>query len=160
MFFYLFTSSTFSQNKTISAYVFLAEECPISIYMAKPLREVIEKHSHHVNLLAVFPNAKSTELTAKKFIDDYQLDGFEFILDKDLSLVKKWGATITPEVVIVDQDNKIIYRGRISNAYSAPGRMNHKQRINDFYATLNNYFSEKPVNPDWPTAVGCYITMK
>lgn len=149
------------QDKKLDVYVFLAEECPISIYMVRPLLETIERHVDFADFYAVFPNAKSTKASATTFLSQYELTGYSMILDPDLQWVRRWGATITPEAIVVEKETgEILYRGRISNAYLAPGRMKHGSRINNLRMVLNNYLAGKPTSTDWPEAVGCYITMK
>lgn len=160
--FFLFSAlSGQAQEKNIDVYVFVAEECPICIYMANPLREAVKQFGDEVNFTAVFPNSKSSEKTAARFLEQYELAGFSSILDKDQSLTRHMGATVTPEVVVFDRGtDQIIYRGRISDAYLAPGRMKHGSRKNDLLEVLSSVKTGKPVPSNWPDAVGCFITFK
>ena len=118
-------------QKSLNVYVFIAEECPISIYMAQPLKEVTRAYEDQANFYLVFPTRKSNYKTAALFKRKYGLTAFEIMLDKDQSLTKQLNATITPEVVVNDQNGKLLYQGRINNAYSAPGKMKHGKRNND-----------------------------
>ncbi len=147
-----------AQQKDFNVYVFVAEECPISIYMAKPLREAVKKFGEKVNFYAVFPSSNSTKATAEKFLTDYDLREFIVKLDIEKEFCKKTEATITPEVVITNQQAEILYRGRISNAYSAPGRMRHGKRINDLINMLTRIERGEEITPPWLPAVGCFIT--
>ncbi len=155
-----FILSLFSPAKEqeIHCYIFVAEECPISIYMAKPLRTAMEKFGDEVTFHAVFPKRNSTEQTAQRFLEAYKLKGMETLLDPEQSFAKKTGATITPEAIVTDQEGTILYRGRISDAYAAPGRMKHGPRNNDLVEVLKSLENGKEVVEPWKPAVGCFIT--
>lgn len=159
----LFFSFTFlgtlsAQEKELKVYVFVAEECPISIYMAKPLREAVKQFGDKADFYAVFPSSNSTETTAEKFLADYELTDFTVRLDTKKEFGKETGATVTPEVVITNQAADILYRGRISNAYAAPGRMRHGKRINDLVNMLTRIARGETIARPWLPAVGCFIT--
>ena len=149
-----------SAQKNLRVYVFVAEECPISIYMASPLREAYRQFGEQADFYAVFPSSNSTEETAAAFLRDYELTDFAIKLDTDKTFCRKTGATVTPEVVITDATEKILYRGRISNAYSAPGRMRHGRRINDLVNMLTRIGQGEEITPPWLPAVGCFITFQ
>lgn len=154
----LFASCLFGQ-RSYDVYVFVAEECPISIYMARPLREAAKAQGAHANFYAVFPVATSTATTANEFLTKYQLADWEARLDPTHTLTNQLGATVTPEVVIVDRGTrKVYYRGRVSNAYSAPGKMRHGERTNELRTMLRRLEQGHTPSAPWPAAVGCFIT--
>ena len=147
----------FSQKKH-NVYVFIAEKCPISIYMAKPLNEAVKQFGDEVDFYAVFPMKNSTEKTAKKFLDKYKMENFKIKLDKYQGFARKLGATITPEMVVTNEAGEILYRGRISDAYNAPGRMKHGIRKNELTGILKKLNEGQDITEPWMPAVGCYIT--
>lgn len=147
-----------ANDKNIHCYIFIAEECPISIYMTKPLKKAMESYSNQVDFYAVFPKKNSTNQTAKEFLEKYDLPDMEIVLDADQSFAKKTEATITPEAIITDSEGTILYRGRISDAYSAPGRMKHGTRNNELIQILKKISAGENVSESWKPAIGCYIT--
>ena len=155
--FLLFSVLGFSQNK-YSVYVFVAEKCPISIYMAKPLQEAFQKHGNEVDFYTVFPMKNSTEATAQQFLEKYKLTDFKIKLDNYQGFARKLEATITPEVVVLDETGNVVFRGRISDAYKAPGKMKHGVRKNELVTVLDKLTNGEKVARPWAHAVGCYIT--
>lgn len=154
----LLSDFAFAQ-KDYNIYVFIAEECPISIYMAKPLRETVKQFDQQANFYAVFPSKKSTEATAAEFLKQYDLPQFQVLMDNDKNFTKKMGAEVTPEVAITDvETEEILYCGRISNAYASPGKMRHGQRINDLTNMLTRITKGEKIAKPWLPAVGCFIT--
>ncbi len=146
-------------QKGLNVYVFIAEECPICIYMTKPLKEVMKTYREEVNFYAVFTKSNATEATANDFLTTFKMDAFEAILDTDQQLAEKMEAVVTPEVVITDAENNTLYRGRISDAYRAPGKMKHGIRNNDLLDVLGQLTTGQIVaERDWQSAVGCFIT--
>ncbi|MFK8005646.1 MAG: redoxin family protein [Saprospiraceae bacterium] len=153
----LFSSLVFSQEK-YSVYVFVAEKCPISIYMAKPLQEAFARYGNEVDFYTVFPMKNSTEATAQKFLEKYKLPNFKIKLDNYQGFARKLGATITPEVVVLDEKGEVAFRGRVSDAYKAPGKMKHGVRKNELMTVLEKLTNGQSVPKPWAEAVGCYIT--
>jgi hypothetical protein len=148
----------FGQEKKINVYAFVAEDCPISIFMAASLKSVAERHDSKVNFYLVFPFATSTSKTALDFKSKNTLSNFTVKLDKNQRLTKKLGATITPEVVITDAEETILYRGRINDAYQQPGKRKHIYSSNDLADALDNIATGREIPGPWKRAIGCFIT--
>ncbi len=153
----LLTSLLYAQNN-VNVYVFIAEECPISIYMAQPLKQVAKKYSEQANFYAVFPKKNSNTATASKFLEEYQLNNFSTMLDNEQTLSRRLNALVTPEVIITDAKGDVLYKGRITNAYAAPGKMKHGSPINNLDKALTMIIKGQEVPQPWHKAVGCFIT--
>lgn len=118
-----------------------------------------KKYESSVDFHAVFPLKNSNYKTTQLFKQQYDMLSFETLLDKDQSLTKKLGASVTPEVVVTDHQGVIHYRGRINSAYYAPGKMKHSSIKDDLDEALASLLAGKSVPKPWPLPVGCYITM-
>ena len=157
--FLLFIAGTSNAQRNWHVYVFIAEECPICNYMGKPLSAIAKKYEEKVAFHAVFPVKNSNYKTSQIFKERYAMLNYETLLDRDQVLAKKLGATVTPEVVITDDAGEVLYRGRINNAYYAPGKMKHSSIKEDLDQALSIITTGKKVPQPWPSAIGCYITM-
>ena len=158
---FLFAISTifcFSQEKKINVYAFVAEECPISIFMASSLKNVAGTYGDKINFYLVFPFSTSTHEKAGAFKAENLLNTFIIKMDKAQRLTKKLGATVTPEVIITGENDTILYQGRINDAYAQPGKRKHIYTSNDLAAALENISNGKEMPKPWKRAVGCYIT--
>ena len=151
-------NSCFSQDKKINVYAFVAEECPISIYMASALKDVAGNYGDKANFYLVFPFSTSTHEKAGAFKAENLLTAFTIKMDKAHRLTKKLGATVTPEVVITGASDTILYQGRINDAYAQPGKRKHIYTSNDLAAALENILNGREMPKPWKRAVGCYIT--
>jgi hypothetical protein len=148
----------FSQEKKISVYAFVAEECPISIFMASSLKTVADSYAGKVDFYLVFPFSTSTDKTAAAFKKTNQLTHFITKIDNDQRITKTLGANVTPEVIITGADEAILYRGRINDAYAQPGKRKHIYTSNDLAIALENIMNGREMPKPWKHAIGCYIT--
>jgi hypothetical protein len=126
--------------------------------MGKPLSKLANEYEGSVNFYAVFPLRNSNYKTINIFKKKYNMESYESILDRDQSLTKKLGATVTPEAIITDNRGEILYRGRINDAYFAPGKVRHGARNNDLRKAINQLKANKEIKNPWPKAIGCFIT--
>ena len=147
-----------AQPKNIHVYAFVAEECPISIYMAGALSEIAQFYYSKADFNLVFPLKSSNNKTASSFKTKNKLPLYNIVLDKKQHISKQLGATVTPEVIITDANNKIIYKGRINDAYLEPGKRRHIFSSNDLSNALAIITEGKEFPKPWKKAVGCFIT--
>jgi hypothetical protein len=139
-------------------FIFLYEDCPISIYMTTYLKKIAQTYSDRIELNYVYPNALSNYKTIMTFQNKYGIENGKIILDEGQIYTKKLGATITPEAIIVLNET-IIYKGRINDGYASFGKRRAKPTVHDLQNAIL-YSLEKNRNQikNWPAAVGCYIT--
>ena len=136
----------------------LAEECPISNNMGAPLSGIAEDYADKVQLYAVFPLTTSTAATANRFKKVHHLERYATLLDPKQQLAKKLGARVTPEVIITNEQDEILYRGRINDLYAAPGKKNNGPKHRDMAMAIDQALRGKAVPQPWPVAIGCTIT--
>lgn len=77
--------------------------------------------------------------------------------DPARSLVKRAGATITPESVVFHR-GEILYRGRIDDRYADWGKQRPAPTQNDLQDVLDAIAAGKRVEKRITQAVGCYIS--
>lgn len=158
--FILFLGNTASGQSGHTAYIFLAEECPVCNYLGKTLKRLSTEYAEDVKFIAVFPQRMSNYKTASLFKKKYDLPLFTVEIDDDQKITNRYNATVTPEVVLVDGDDKVVYQGRVNNSYAAPGRMRHGKVTEDLELAIQAAMANKPVPKPWPSPIGCYITKR
>jgi thiol-disulfide isomerase/thioredoxin len=136
----------------------MAEECPVCNYLGKTLNKLSAEYQSDVKFVAVFPQRMSNYKTASLFRKKYDLEFFEIEIDHNQSITKKYNAMVTPEVVLVDGSDTILYQGRLNNSYAAPGRMRHGKVTEDLEKAIIMVVDGKSVSKPWPDPIGCYIT--
>jgi hypothetical protein len=82
---------------------------------------------------------------------------FPFVKDTDLSCVKALGPTHTPEVVVLNSQKQIVYRGRIDDQLRLGGTRPEPTR-KDLEEALNEILDGRSVSVPETPAEGCLIT--
>lgn len=139
--------------------VFLGLECPISQKYIYRLNDIYKKHEN-VNSLKwsfIIPGNVEDE-KIKEFTKEYNAI-FPIVSDDHrLSRTKYFGATVTPQVIIM-QNGKTLYSGAIDNWFYELGR--YRSQTTEHYlidaleAITNN---KEPVLKE-TKAFGCFIEM-
>lgn len=135
--------------------VFLGPDCPISQKYMFKLNQMSDSKDY--NMIGIIPKQfKSYDI--KQFKKEYKVN-FKLISDRGNKLTKLFGAKITPETFLLDEE-KIIYHGAIDNWFYSLG----KSRLNasEFYLeqALHETLSGKKVTEPFIEPVGCFIEMK
>jgi len=157
---FLFTGfQTRSETKGLTIYIFLSETCPICQSVAQELKKLHDQYSgNQISFNGIFPDkVLSNPITRQEFAKKYSLN---FVMQPDSShvLTQKFHATITPEVVVVDNESlEVIYRGKIDNSFASIGK--RRTVVTEFY--LRNvleswHLGKKPVLSK-TQPVGCII---
>ena len=157
-------SSLLSQQKTekreeLTVYVFLSETCPICQSITTELKQIDTRYrGEGVKLVGLFPSPKiSTEESRKKFAKKYQLS-FPLLSDSSHTFTQKYQATITPEVVVVnDVSGEILYRGLVDNSFASVGKRRRVVTEHYIMNMLQHYYAGKPSTITSTQPVGCII---
>jgi hypothetical protein len=143
---------------TIIVYIFLHESCIISQYYTLPLKELHEEYANeNIQFIGVFPNFSSKPDKIEELKKKYQIP-FELKTDYYHTKKEKFGATVTPEVVVYNQsENKIIYKGRIDDAYARVGKRKRVTTTSELKNVLESIRNNQPIMVSNTQAVGCFI---
>jgi peroxiredoxin len=151
---------TVQKQSKATVYLFLSEYCPICVYYTPTIRQIHQQFEQQsIQFIGVFPNKHSTDSAITAYQKKYAIP-FELVQGaaaKHLTL--QWQATITPEIVVLDSSQQVVYRGRIDNAYVKVGRKRAKVDQQDLQSALDNYVKGKKIRPDRTIPIGCYLTL-
>lgn len=145
-------------DKKAYVVVFTTLDCPVvKRYLPRVVEIEKEFRDRGVQFVAmnVGPNDPMVEVAYQAI----QVDApFPFCKDFDGDVVKAMGVNRTPEVVVLDGERKLRYRGRIDSQFRAggvkpdAGRNDLKEAIEDVLAGRDVKVAETPVE-------GCLITL-
>jgi hypothetical protein len=152
------TANPTESKDTIIVYIFLHESCIISQYYTLPLKELHEEYANEsVQFIGVFPNFSSKPDKIEEFKKKYQ-SPFELKTDYYHTKKEKFGATVTPEVVVYNQsEKKIIYKGRIDDAYARVGKRKRITTTSELKNVLESIRNNQPITVSNTQTVGCFI---
>ena len=153
----IFGSSAFSQKLTV--YFFLSETCPICQSVSFEIKKLTQLYvSDNIRFIGIFPDKfNSTEATRKAFAKKYGLT-FELEHDSAYQLTFRFNATITPEVVVWNEENQnILYRGKVDNSFASIGK--RRTVVTEYYlrSALSNWKEGNLELIKNTEPVGCFI---
>jgi thiol-disulfide isomerase/thioredoxin len=150
------------RNKVV-VLAFLGTECPLVKSYVPRLIELARKYEPKgVVFLGVDPNRQDSHTALAAFVRTNQI---AFAVAKDLKqrIADAVGATRTPEVVVLDRERRLRYRGRIDDQFGfvpsnkAAAYHRTKPTQNDLAAALDAILAGQPVARTETTASGCLI---
>ncbi|GAB5417983.1 MAG: hypothetical protein Crog4KO_14360 [Crocinitomicaceae bacterium] len=144
---------------SLEIYFFVSEKCPICQFYTDKINQITADYPDH-EVILVFPNDLSNAETMEKFKKKYKLSA-TMQLDPEHDLVQKFGATVTPEVVVYDAASETVeYQGRIDDSYYRVGKRKTVAQTDDLVDALDALQNETDVPTAKTTPVGCFISQK
>ena len=142
----------------LSALFFVNTDCPVSNSYAREIRRICTGFGGRLHCYLVYTDPTVGAAATAKHKADYGHGGYPAIVDVNHLLVKAAGATVTPEVALVDAAGALVYRGRIDDSYAAAGRRRAVITDRNLSAAVEASLAGKPVSPPRTKASGCFIT--
>ena len=137
--------------------LFVSSTCPVSNRYAPDLRHLDDEYSKvGVAFWLIYADPADTDKDVREHIAEFKLPGTP-IRDVAHELVKRAGATITPEAAVYNSRGELTYRGRIDDRYSAVGIERAAATKHDLQDAIAATLAGKPIKDNRTQAVGCYI---
>ena len=136
--------------------LFVMTDCPISNRYAPEVRRLHDESAGAVRFWLVYVDAQRQvdELREHRASFGYP---FGALRDVDGALVTLAGATVTPEAVVFDAAQRMIYRGRIDDRFVSFGVARRAPRTRDLHDRLRRIVAGESLAFSETRAVGCYI---
>jgi hypothetical protein len=137
--------------------LFISTDCPVSNRYAPDFRRLSDAFAKDgVAFWLVYPNPAEPVADIRDHIREFTLPGTP-LRDLKHDLVKRAGATITPEAAVYDSRGRLTYRGRIDDRYSAIGIEKATAARHDLKDAIAATLAGKPIQDSRTQAIGCYI---
>lgn len=143
----------FTAKKNLIAVVFLAADCPISQKYVQTLNTLSQRFPE-VSFVAAFTRWDDAE-AIQQFRSEFQ-PRFPLWRDGEMRLVRRFGATITPEVFFL-KGNKMLYQGAVDNWFVSLGRYRPSPTEHFLQDAILATLEGQPVRVPRTSAVGCGI---
>jgi peroxiredoxin len=143
-------------DKTFRLFVFLSPECPLCQNYSAKLNDLSRHYATNVITYGIIPGKAYSNDVIKKFIEQYNIQ-FPLLIDHDKKLTSYLHAVVTPQAILLNDKNQLVYKGAIDDWAVALG----KQRVTTtkYYLrdALQQSLSDKTVLIKRTKAVGCRI---
>ena len=148
--------ASISQTK-VTVLLFVSSTCPVSNRYAPDLRRLSDEYAKQgVAFWLIYPDPADTAKDIQEHVAEFKLPGTP-LPDTKHVLVKRAGATITPEAAVYNSRGQLTYRGRIDDRYSAVGIERAAPTRRDLQDAIAATLSGRPIKDNRTQAVGCYI---
>ena len=137
--------------------VFMNTSCPVAARYVPTLRALeATNRERGVRFLALFSGADDSIAALATFAVKHNIE-FPCCKDYDAECATKLGVTKTPEVVVLDAERKLRYRGRIDDRLR-PGGALPKPANNDLRDAIDAVLNGKDIASPITPVDGCAIT--
>ncbi len=138
--------------------LFIAHDCPISNSYAPELNRMIKQFSaQNVVFYLVYTEPELSPTAARTHLRQFGYS-CSALFDRDLRLAKLVGATVTPEVAVLEPNGTRRYLGRIDDRYAGYGKRRINVQSHDLRDALQSVVRGKAVRTPVTTAIGCFIS--
>jgi len=144
--------ATATERPIATVYLFLSTHCPISNrYTPRLARLASRLGGRQIRFVGIYEDGDATQVSVALHAREHGLE-FPLLLDADGSRARRWGASVTPEAVVVDRAGAIRYRGRIDDN-------DDSSRVTsaDLQRAIEALIARKPIVRRETRAVGCAI---
>jgi peroxiredoxin len=135
---------------------FLGTSCPLGRLYGPRLAELAREFGpRRVAFLAVNANARDSLSDLAAYARTNQIP-FPILKDADNAIADRLGATRTPEVLVLDRERRVRYRGRIDDQFAIDVRRPAPTR-RDLAVALEELLAGRPVSCPVTEPSGCLI---
>ena len=137
--------------------LFIARDCPVSNSYAPEIGRIIARYTPlKVGFTLVYPDPDTSLAAARQHAKDY---GYTcpLLLDSTHKLVRRAGATVTPEAAVFAPGGRLLYRGRIDDLYLGFGKRRNAATRHDLRDALDAVLAGHAVPAPRTEAIGCFI---
>ena len=140
--------------------IFICNHCPYVKAKINAIKEIHEKFKDRIALVGINSNDSmeypDDSFENMKIIAQEKEIKFDYLVDGDQEIAKKYGAVCTPDPFLFDSERKLVFHGRIDNAMKPEDTATEKTMIDNIQKFLDGEKIEKDFDP----SIGCSIKWK
>ena len=139
-----------------SLFIFLSPECPLSQNYLPLFNRLKKTYSDRVTFYGIIPGKAYSSKVVRTFAATYNIQ-FPLLVDSSKSFTNYMHATVTPEVILINDKNVLIYRGAIDDLAMGLGKRRIKTTNEYLKNAIVQSLENKTVDLKRTRAVGCKI---
>ena len=150
------THSNISFTAPLILFVFLSPECPLCKNYTPVLNALEQQYRQTVKIIGVIPGRTYTSTTINAFAKKYKT-GFPLLIDTQKKLTNYLHASITPEVVLLNDRYELLYKGAIDNRVKQLGVQRSHATENYLADAIAQWLQHTAIAVKRIPAIGCLI---
>lgn len=145
------------QDTKAEVLFFITTDCPIANSYLPEINRIVTGYApRKIAFYAVYTDPAISVQAIRKHAHEFGLR-IPLIPDTTHDLVHRVGATVTPEVAVLNEQGKLVYRGRIDDWYVDFGKRRSAPTRRYLQQALDAVLSGKPVAIPNVEPIGCSI---
>ena len=137
-------------------FLFICTDCPVANRYAPEIERLYETYGKRVAFRLVYADRRDGVEKIRRHLAEYHYK-LAPLRDPNHRLVKRCGATKTPEAVLFSAEGKEIYRGRIDDRFTDYGKSRNEPSHRDLEEAIEAVLAGRPVKVANTKVVGCFI---
>jgi len=155
------TNKTSTLKNTAAAqplllFVFLSPECPLCKNYSPVLNELQRQYDKTVQFVGIIPGKTYNAATVNAFAHKYKI-AFPLLIDPAKKLTDYLHGTTTPEVILLNNQYELVYKGAIDNRVTQLGAQRWKATENYLSDAVSQYLQHTVIAVKRKKAIGCLI---
>ena len=140
--------------------IFMCNHCPYVKAKIEAMKEIHGKFKDRIALVGINSNDSmeypDDSFENMKIIAQEKEIKFDYLVDGDQEIAKKYGAVCTPDPFLFDSERRLVFHGKIDNAMKPEDTATEKTMISNIQRFLDGEKIEKDFDP----SIGCSIKWK
>lgn len=142
--------------------MFICAHCPYVIHVQDEIVKIVAEYRDlGVDFVAISSNDVENYPgdSPEKLKEQAETVGFSFpyLYDEDQAVAKAYQAACTPDFFLFDENNQLVYRGRMDESTPGNGKTNNGK---DLREALDALIKGNPISEDQFPSMGCNIKWK
>ncbi|MDO6430200.1 redoxin domain-containing protein [Flavitalea sp. BT771] len=137
-------------------FIFLSPECPLSQNYSGVLNQLYAAYAADLQMVGIIPGKTYRQAEVDSFIKKYKI-AYPLFIDPLLDLSHYLKASVTPEAILLDTENQLVYKGAIDNWYKTLGKAGARATAHYLRDAIEASSRHQPPSIKRTTAVGCLI---
>ena len=139
------------------ALIFVAHQCPMANAYAPEIGRLCKEYSKQgIAFRVVYSERDLNFAEAARHAKEYAYP-CPAILDRELRLATRFGATITPQAALISPSGDVLYLGRIDDIYADYGKRRARPQNRDLRNAIEDTLAARAVVRPKTPALGCRI---
>jgi len=143
-------------GKRLSLFIFLSPECPLSQNYLPLFNSLSETYKNEVSFYGIIPGKAYSGKVIREFASQYKTQ-FSLLVDSAKTLTGYLHATTTPEVILLDEKNVLVYKGAVDDLLTELGKRRVKVTNEYLKNAIVQSLRNETVAVKRTKAVGCRI---
>lgn len=145
------------KNYKACVFIFISPECPLCQAYSLSINNLYcEYHPKGIELLGIVSGTLFSVREIENYKNKYNLQ-IPLYLDKNKYLSQKYNASITPQAILINRTDTILYSGRIDNWSYALGKKRKNITEHSLKEAIEDVINSRTVRIPITKAIGCFI---